>query len=177
MTNSDNDDVEYCAKCGDPEFDEDGIETHADEDEYDHDFELEEDEEENDGLTMDDVKKGADTLTSVAKAVKAFKDLSKTGFNVLPTSPRFLPLIRKNCLPLRPEIVFSNPHVNKYGIFRSAATLPQPERYDFTDTAVLSRFVTGTGKILPRRITGLSAKQQRRITKMIKRSRNMLLMS
>jgi len=52
-----------------------------------------------------------------------------------------------------------------------------PSDYDFTDTAILSRFVTGTGKILPRRITGLSAKQQRRITKMIKRSRNMLLMS
>jgi len=76
MTNSDDDDVEYCAECGDPEFDKDGIETHADEDKYDHDFELEEDEEENDGITMDDIKKGADTLTSVAKAAKAFKDLT-----------------------------------------------------------------------------------------------------
>ena len=69
------DDVEYCAECGDPEFDEDGNETHADEDEYDHDFELESDEED-EGLTLDDVKKGADTLTSIAKAAKAFKDLS-----------------------------------------------------------------------------------------------------
>jgi len=75
MTNSDNDDVEYCAECGDPEFDEDGNETHADEDEYDHDFEPESDEED-EGLTLDDVKKGADTLASVAKAAKAFKDLS-----------------------------------------------------------------------------------------------------
>jgi len=33
------DDVEYCAECGDPEFDKDGKETHADE--YDHDFEPE----------------------------------------------------------------------------------------------------------------------------------------
>ena len=52
-----------------------------------------------------------------------------------------------------------------------------PSDFEFTDTTPLSRFVTGTGKMLPRRITGLSAKQQRRITKMIKRSRNMLLMS
>jgi small subunit ribosomal protein S18 len=46
----------------------------------------------------------------------------------------------------------------------------------FTDAQVLLRYVTDTGKILPRRITGLTAKQQRHITKCIKRSRNMLLM-
>ena len=74
MTESDED--EYCAECGDPEFDEDGEKTHASDD-YDHDFEpKEEDEEEDEGLTLDDVKKGADTLTSIAKAAKAFKDLS-----------------------------------------------------------------------------------------------------
>lgn len=46
----------------------------------------------------------------------------------------------------------------------------------FTDTHILSRFVTETGKILPRRITGLTAYQQRHVTKCIKRARNMLLM-
>lgn len=46
----------------------------------------------------------------------------------------------------------------------------------FTDVQPLSRFVTDTGKILPRRITGLTARQQRHITKTIKRARNMLLM-
>lgn len=44
------------------------------------------------------------------------------------------------------------------------------------DTEPLKRFVTETGKILPRRITRLSAMQQRHITKMIKQSRNMLLL-
>lgn len=37
------------------------------------------------------------------------------------------------------------------------------------------RYTTETGKILPRRITHLSAKQQRHITREIKRSRNLLL--
>jgi len=46
----------------------------------------------------------------------------------------------------------------------------------FLDVEELSRYVTGTGKILPRRITRMTAKQQRHITKTIKRSRNMLLM-
>ncbi|MDR2429365.1 MAG: 30S ribosomal protein S18 [Puniceicoccales bacterium] len=51
-----------------------------------------------------------------------------------------------------------------------------PLDYDFTDTEALSRYVTETGRILPRRITGLTARQQRHITKTIKRARNMLLM-
>ena len=48
--------------------------------------------------------------------------------------------------------------------------------YDFLDVEQLTKYVTETGKILPRRITGLTAKQQRNITKSIKRSRAMLLM-
>lgn len=49
---------------------------------------------------------------------------------------------------------------------------------DFTwrDTEQLKRFITETGKILPRRITRLNAMQQRHITKVIKQSRNMLLL-
>ena len=47
---------------------------------------------------------------------------------------------------------------------------------DYTDTELLSRFVTETGKILPRKDTGLSAKHQRRITNRIKQARNMLTM-
>ena len=48
--------------------------------------------------------------------------------------------------------------------------------YGLTDTAQLARYVTETGKILPRRVTHLTAKQQRHITRVIKHSRNMLLM-
>lgn len=51
-----------------------------------------------------------------------------------------------------------------------------PSEVPFTAPEILSRYVTDTGKILPRRITGLSAKDQRAVTKQIKRARNMLLM-
>lgn len=51
-----------------------------------------------------------------------------------------------------------------------------PMDYTFNDVEMLSRFVTETGKILPRKMTGLSAKHQRRITNRIKQARNMLTM-
>lgn len=44
------------------------------------------------------------------------------------------------------------------------------------DVEALKRYVTETGKILPRRITGLNTKGQRHITNMIKQARNMLTM-
>ena len=44
------------------------------------------------------------------------------------------------------------------------------------DTDQLKSFTTETGKILPRKITRLSAKEQRHITQVIKQSRNFLLM-
>ena len=51
-----------------------------------------------------------------------------------------------------------------------------PRDFTFNDVEQLSRFVTETGKILPRKDTGLSAKHQRRITNRIKQARNMLTM-
>ena len=50
-----------------------------------------------------------------------------------------------------------------------------PENFPFTDPKLMNRYVTDTGKILPRKYTGLSAKQQRAVTKTIKQSRNNLL--
>lgn len=47
---------------------------------------------------------------------------------------------------------------------------------DYKDVKFLSRFVTERGKILPRRITGLSARQQRIVTRAIKRARAMSLL-
>lgn len=44
---------------------------------------------------------------------------------------------------------------------------------DFKDMRLLLRFVTERGKILPRRITSLSAQQQRKMTNAIKRARQM----
>ena len=43
---------------------------------------------------------------------------------------------------------------------------------DFKDTERLSRFLTEKGKIIPRRITGLTAKQQRLLAHAIKRARH-----
>ena len=42
---------------------------------------------------------------------------------------------------------------------------------NYKDTKILSSFISDQGKILPRRITGLNSKQQKRITKLIKRAR------
>jgi len=50
-----------------------------------------------------------------------------------------------------------------------------PENFPFTAPQMMSRYITDTGKILPRKYTGLSAKQQRAVTRTIKQSRNNLL--
>ena len=55
--------------------------------------------------------------------------------------------------------------------------LRQPEEAaDYKDPARLKRFLTERGKILPRRITGLSAKQQRSVALAIKRARHLALL-
>ena len=43
---------------------------------------------------------------------------------------------------------------------------------DYKDTELLSKYVTEQGKILPRRITRLSSKDQRRLSRVLKRSRH-----
>ena len=50
------------------------------------------------------------------------------------------------------------------------------EPIDYKDTDLLRRFVTERGKILPRRITGLTSKQQRDLTLAVKQSRIIALM-
>jgi small subunit ribosomal protein S18 len=47
---------------------------------------------------------------------------------------------------------------------------------DYKDVELLRKFVTERGKILPRRITGLTAKQQRDLTQAIKQARILALM-
>lgn len=47
---------------------------------------------------------------------------------------------------------------------------------DYKDVATLSRFVSERGKILSRRLTGLSAYNQRKVAKAIKRAQNLGLM-
>lgn len=50
------------------------------------------------------------------------------------------------------------------------------EQIDYKNPDILKRFVTESGKILPRRITGMPAHFHRKITREIKRSRSVLLM-
>jgi small subunit ribosomal protein S18 len=52
---------------------------------------------------------------------------------------------------------------------------PTPAQIPFTDPTAWARFVTDTGKILPRKYTGLCARHQRAVTRTIKHSRNLLL--
>ena len=47
---------------------------------------------------------------------------------------------------------------------------------DYKDVKLLRRFITDQGKIMPRRITGTSAKMHRKLVKEIKRARNIALM-
>ena len=50
------------------------------------------------------------------------------------------------------------------------------EYIDYKDTDLLKRFISERGKILPRRVTGTSAKNQRKLTVAIKRARIMGLL-
>ncbi len=49
-------------------------------------------------------------------------------------------------------------------------------RFDYKDPQQLRNFITDRGKIVPRRISGLNAKQQRDLTRAIKRARNIALL-
>jgi len=50
------------------------------------------------------------------------------------------------------------------------------EFIDYKDSKKLQKFVTDQGKIIPRRITGLSAKQHRELVQAIKRARQIAIM-
>jgi small subunit ribosomal protein S18 len=47
---------------------------------------------------------------------------------------------------------------------------------DYKDIDNLERFITERGKILPRRITGVSAHYQRKLQQAVKRARHMALL-
>ena len=47
---------------------------------------------------------------------------------------------------------------------------------DYKDVDLLRKFITERGKILPRRITGLTSQQQRDLTSAIKRARVLALL-
>ena len=47
---------------------------------------------------------------------------------------------------------------------------------DYKDVDLLKKYITERGKILPRRLTGLTAKQQRDLTNAVKRARIVALL-
>ena len=50
------------------------------------------------------------------------------------------------------------------------------EKIDYKSPEILAKFTTDTGRILPRKVTGVSAKMHRAITREIKRARAVNLM-
>ncbi len=60
--------------------------------------------------------------------------------------------------------------------FRRRQRYSKLESVDYKDVDTLRRFINERGKIVSRRVTGLSAKQQRMVKRAIKRARNMALL-
>ena len=53
--------------------------------------------------------------------------------------------------------------------------IEEPEYVDYKGVEFLKRFLNEQGKLLPRRVTGVSAKFQRQLTRAIKRARHLAL--
>ncbi len=59
---------------------------------------------------------------------------------------------------------------------KKSSPLNPGEMVDYKDVRKLQRFLTERGKVLPRRATGLTAKQQRQVARAIKRARQIALL-
>ena len=66
--------------------------------------------------------------------------------------------------------------MSKFGRRNQSAIGGEMSEIDYKDTATLMKFLTETGKIVPRRITGVSAKQQRQLAHAIKLARFLSLL-
>ncbi|MFQ5984627.1 MAG: 30S ribosomal protein S18 [Alphaproteobacteria bacterium] len=83
---------------------------------------------------------------------------------------------RKSTKPARtvPPAVFRRP------FFRRRRTCPFSGKgaptIDYKDVKLLQRFISERGKIVPSRISSVSAKKQRELTRAIKRARNLALL-
>ncbi|MEE2956387.1 MAG: 30S ribosomal protein S18 [Pseudomonadota bacterium] len=53
---------------------------------------------------------------------------------------------------------------------------PDAPKIDYKDVKLLQRFISERGKIVPRRITAVSSKKQRELSRAIKRARNVALL-
>jgi small subunit ribosomal protein S18 len=68
------------------------------------------------------------------------------------------------------QTVFPPPQV------RSVRGRQRPEVIDYKDTRLLQRYISERGKIVPSRITAVSAKNQRELARAIKRARFLALL-
>lgn len=59
---------------------------------------------------------------------------------------------------------------------RKLSPLKTTDTIDYKDVELLSKFLTEQGKILPRRVTGLTTKQQTKLTKAVKKARILALL-
>lgn len=55
-------------------------------------------------------------------------------------------------------------------------TVNKIDYIDYKDVDLLKKFINERGKMLPRRVTGTSSKYQRKLTRAIKRARQMALL-
>ena len=70
----------------------------------------------------------------------------------------------------------ANPRKKRRLMFRRKRTLDPSIAIDYKNPDILRRFVTDRGKIIPRRISGATAAQQRAICKAVKRARYLSLL-
>lgn len=66
--------------------------------------------------------------------------------------------------------------VKKQKLMRSKRLVDASTEFDYKNPQTLRKFVTEYGKIIPRRISGASSKQQRQLTRAVKLSRLMCLL-
>jgi small subunit ribosomal protein S18 len=59
---------------------------------------------------------------------------------------------------------------------RRVSPINPKDPIDYKDVELLRKYITERGKILPRRITGLTSKQQKALTTAIKRARLVALL-
>lgn len=79
---------------------------------------------------------------------------------------------KPSSMPLSNEALRKKPSGKKYCRFRKYGI----KYIDYQNTDFLMRFVNEQGKILPRRLTGNSLKYQKKVSKAIKRARELALL-
>ena len=50
-----------------------------------------------------------------------------------------------------------------------------PKKFDYKDTDILKQYITETGKIIPARVSDITAQEQRKLTKAVKIARFLAL--